>query len=214
MAEPASVEARRICREDLNEVITAFVQDKSALERGLFDRENMVAEELTQLRMGKIVRDRFPELSGAEQEAVRQHAIAALNSTQRAKQLSSGGGESEAGAQANLSLIEGVRKFAMDVRDLSIDLIDHINPFDAAYAVLAKAMDEKTLRQVQASIAAKRVNIPYDEARALANRAVQFKKERGRLPDIHSQDAWEKKMAEGVAALARYRAQQQPASAN
>ena len=30
--------------------ITAFVQDKTALERGLFDRENTVPEELTQLR--------------------------------------------------------------------------------------------------------------------------------------------------------------------
>ena len=33
------------------------------------------------------------------------------------------------------------------------------------------------------------------------------KRERGRLPDINSADAWEKRMAEGVAALARYRAQ-------
>ena len=38
--EPESPEASRVCREDLNEVITAFVQDKTALERGLFDREN------------------------------------------------------------------------------------------------------------------------------------------------------------------------------
>jgi hypothetical protein len=30
--------------------------------------------------------------------------------------------------------------------------------------VLAKAMDEKSLRQVQASIAAKKVSIPEDEA--------------------------------------------------
>ena len=35
----------------------------------------------------------------------------------------------------------------------------------------------------------------------------QFKNERGRLPDINAADAWEKRMAEGVAALARYRAQ-------
>ena len=112
-----------------------------------------------------------------------------------------------------MALIQGVRKFAMDVRDLDIDLIDRINPFDAAYAVLAKAMDEKTLRQVQASIAAKRISIPYDEARELAQRALQFKRERGRLPDITSQDAWEKRMAEGVTALARYRTQPQPPSA-
>lgn len=95
----------------------------------------------------------------------------------------------------------------MDVRELDIDLIDHINPFEAAYAVLAKAMDEKTLRQVKAIIEARRVNLTYEEARDLALRALTFKKERGRLPDITSQDAWEKRMAEGVAALARYKAQ-------
>ena len=65
---------------------------------------------------------------------------------------------------------------------------------------------------MQASIAAKRVSIPYDEARELAQRALQFKRERNRLPDITSQDAWEKRMAEGVAAFARYHAQQQPVS--
>ena len=99
------------------------------------------------------------------------------------------------------------------VRDLDIDLIDRINPFDAAYAVLAKAMDEKLLRQVQASIAGKNVSIPEGEARDLAKRALQFKNERGRLPDITSADAWEKRMAEGVAAFARYRAQTKAAQA-
>jgi hypothetical protein len=213
LAEPTSPEASRICREDLNEVITAFVQDKNALERGLFDRENTLPEELTQLHMGKIVRERYPELSAEDQEAIRQHAIAALNITQRAKELASSGSDApEADAKANTALIQGVRKIAIDVRELDIDMIDRINPFDAAYAVLAKAMDEKTLRQVQASIAAKRVSIPYDEARELAKRALQFKRERGRLPDINSQDAWEKRMAEGVASFARYNAQQKAAS--
>jgi len=108
------------------------------------------------------------------------------------------------------SLIQGVRKF-VNVRDLDIDLIDRINPFDAAYSILGKTMDEKTLRQVQASIAAKKLNISYDEARDLAQRALQFKKERGRLPDINAQDPWEKRMAEGIAALARHRAQQKAA---
>jgi hypothetical protein len=58
-----------------------------------------------------------------------------------------------------------------------------------------------------------RINIPEDEAFELAKRAFQFKNERGRLPDINSADAWEKQMAEGVAALARYRAQAQAAQA-
>jgi cytochrome c5 len=86
-------------------------------------------------------------------------------------------------------------------------MIDRVNPFDAAYAVLAKAMDEKILKQVAATIAAKRVNLSYEEARDLALRALKFKQERGRAPEITAQDAWEKRLAEGVAALARYRAQ-------
>jgi len=214
LVQPTTPEASRICTEDLNEVITAFVQDKTALERGLFDQENTLPEELTQVRMGKIVRDRYPELSETDQEAVRQHAIAALNLTQKAKQIAASIGteESDSGGKDNTALLQGVRKFAMDVRDLDIDLIDRINPFEAAYAVLAKAMDEKTLRQVQTAIAAKRVNIPYEDARALAQRALEFKRERGRLPDINAQDAWERKMAEGVAAFARYRAQQKEAA--
>ena len=46
-----------------------------------------------------------------------------------------------------------------------------------------------------------------EEARELAKRALKFKQERGRLPSIISQDAWEKRMAEGVAFLARSRAE-------
>ena len=209
LVTPTSLEATRICKEDLNEVVTSFLQDKTALERGLFDKENTLPEELTQLRLGKIVRERYPDLSEGDQEAIRQHAIAAMNVTQQAKLAlaqadakGSGGGT----VSGSTALIDGVRKF-VNVRDLNIDLIDRINPFDAAYAVLAKAMDEKSLRQVQASIAAKKVSIPEDEARELARRALQFKQERGRLPDITSADAWEKRMAEGVAAFARYRAQ-------
>ncbi|MFZ6819565.1 DEAD/DEAH box helicase [Undibacterium sp. Ji22W] len=213
LAKPETAEATRICREDLNEVVTSFLQDKTTLERGLFDKENTLPEELTQLRMGKIVRERYPDLNDTDQEAIRQHAIAAMNITQQAKlALAHADAVGSDLPQGSTALIDGVRKF-VNVRDLDIDLIDRINPFEAAYAVLAKAMDEKSLRQVQNSIAAKKLNIPEDDARALAKRALQFKQERGRLPDLNSADAWEKQMAEGVAALARYRAQAKAALA-
>lgn len=208
LAEPKSKEAERICKEDLNEVITAFVQDKQALERGLFDGEHAggetLPEELTQVRMGKIVKDKFPELDDADQEAVRQHAIVALNLTQEAKKIAVGDDNQQKG---NTALIDGVRQYAMDVRELDIDLIDHINPFGEAYAILAKTMSEESLKQVAAIISGKRVNLTPDEARDLAKRALKFKQERGRLPSITSPDAWEKRMAEGVAFLARMKAE-------
>jgi hypothetical protein len=202
LVAPQTNEAKRICQEDLNEVITAFVQNKSALERGLFDEETM-PEELTQVRMGKIVKERYPELSETDQEAVRQHAIAALNLTQKAKAVTAQANENSE-AKGGSALIDGVRKFAMDVRNLDIDLIDKINPFEAAYAILAKSMSEQTLKQVAAVIAGKRISLTLEEARDLARRALKFKIERDRLPDITSPDAWEKRMAEGVAFLQRH----------
>jgi superfamily II DNA or RNA helicase len=210
LSEPKSEEAVRICREDLNEVIATFVQDKTTIERGLFDYE-MVPEELTQVRMGKIIKEKYPDLDIEDQESVRQHAIAALNLTQQAKQTAFSGNEGNSKPAANTAFIDGLRKFVMDVRELDIDLIDRINPFSEAYAILAKSIREDSLKQVAAAIAAKRVSIPYEDARALAERALQFKKERGRLPDINAQDPWENRMAEGVAALKRYRVQQKTA---
>ncbi|RAC17002.1 DEAD/DEAH box helicase [Burkholderia multivorans] len=204
LAEPKSKEAARICQEDLNEVIAAFVQDKSNIERGLFDEE-LVPEELTQVRMGKIIREKYPELDAEDQEAVRQHAIAALNLTQQAKRLVTEGGHGE--GAPNTALIEGVRRFAMDVRELDIDLIDRINPFGEAYAILAKTMSEDSLKQVAAAISAKRTAITPEDAKLIARRAVEFKRERGRVPSVTSQDPWEKHLAEGAAAFMRYKAE-------
>lgn len=206
LVEPKSEEAQRICQHDLNEVIAAFVQDKTAIERGLFDPE-VVPEELTQLRMGKIIKDKYPELDEGDREAVRQHAIAALTLTQKAKEFASGSGAGDGEKNANIAFIEGVRRFAMDVRELDIDLIDRINPFGEAYAILAKTMSEESLKQIAAVIAGKRTTLTIEEARELAKRALKFKQERGRLPAITSADAWEKRMAEGIAYLARMKAE-------
>src|SRR5699024_5224017 len=113
LKEPESEEAGRICREDLNEVITAFVQDKAALEHGLFDQENALPEALPIPRRGRIVRDRDPEWSEAAVESVRQHAVAALDVTPHAtreldelREDDRDGGEDK----GNLALIHGVRK--------------------------------------------------------------------------------------------------------
>ncbi|MCY4359670.1 MAG: DEAD/DEAH box helicase [Cyanobacteria bacterium MAG APA_bin_95] len=202
LAEPRSAEAKRICQEDLNELTAAFVQDRTSMERGLFDEE-LVPEELNQVRLGKIVKDRYPHLDEADQEAVRQHASAAVALIRSAmKDGKESAGCSVEGSGGN-GLIHGVRTFAMDVRELDIDLIDRINPFGGAYKILAKAMGEDRLKQVAAVISAKKVQLAPEDARALAKRALRFKQDHGRLPSLTASDPWEKRMAEGVEFLKR-----------
>lgn len=205
LSVPKSEEGQRICQKDLNEVIAAFVQDKQSIERGLFDQE-VVPQELTQIRMGKIIKERYPDLDEEDVEAVRQHAIAALNLTQKAKEAINN--DRELSSRANTALIDGVRKFAMDVRELDVDWIDSINPFSEAYSILSKAMTEQSLKAMAEVISAKKPNISLEEARDLAKRALKFKKERGRLPDIKSSDPWEQRMAQGIAFLARLKAEE------
>lgn len=204
LIEPKSPDAQRICKEDLNEVIAAFAQDKQTIERGLFDEE-MIPEELTQVRMGKIIKDKYPDLDDEDQEAVRQHAIAALNLTQKAKETLNN--DEELSGRGNTALIDGVRKFTMDVRDLEVDWIDSINPFSEAYAILSKSMTESSLKAMAEVISARNPGLTLEEARELSKRALTFKQERGRLPDIQSADPWEQRMAQGIAFLARMKAE-------
>ncbi|MEY2984957.1 MAG: hypothetical protein RLZZ568_1574, partial [Cyanobacteriota bacterium] len=164
-------------------------------------------------------------LEAEDQEAVRQHAIAALNLVQQAKKVineeetqpetvpldppqpededQNAGGEEENEPSKNTALIDGVRRFALSVKELDMDLIDRINPFGEAYAILAKSMSEERLKQVAEVIAARRVTLTVEEARELAKRALQFKQEKGRLPSLTAVDPWEKRMAEGIAFMQR-----------
>jgi superfamily II DNA or RNA helicase len=200
LAEPKSPEAKRICQQDLNEVIATFIQDRSVVERGLFDPE-LIPEELTQTKMGQIVRGKYPHLEEGDQEAVRQQAVAALAMTQEAKKIIL----DDAQGGPNLAFVEGVKKYALSVRDLDIDMIDRINPFGEAMSILAKTMNEDSLKAVQNIIAGKKAKLSFEEAKDLALRALKFKRERGRAPKLDAVDPWEKRMAEGVAAFADYK---------
>lgn len=202
-----SSEAARICREDLNDVIAAVVQDKETLSQGLFNAENSVPQETTQLRIPKIIRERYPDLPEEDVEAIRQRAVAALTLVQTSV-------KTEEKMNANLGLLEGVRRFVLHVRELSVDLIDAINPFGEAYAVLSRTLNADTLRQMQEKIAAKKVSIPEDEALSLARRALEWQREKGRPVQITSADAWERRLAEGVAAYRNYMARKKAKAAD
>lgn len=206
LAEPKTDEAKRIIKEDLNELIAAVVQDKETIEHGVFDKE-MMPQEITQVQIGKIVRERHPDLEEEDQEAIRQRVVAAMAFTQMAKKAmvkaaADGGYPTE---RLNTAFVDNVRRLAMDVRELDIDLIDSINPFGEAYSILSKAMNEERLREVQAIVESKRLTITPEEAKGLAARAVMFKKDRGRLPSLTASDPWERRMAEGAKAFVKYK---------
>ena len=207
LVSPKGKEAIRICKDDLNEIIAAFVQDKKISERGMFDDE-LVAEEVTQVGMGKIVKEKYPDLDNENQEAVRQHAIALFNVTQQAKKRANYDDKKMNGDTkeiSNTAFVDNVRKFVTDVKDLDVELIDRINPFGEAYSILSKSMSEQSLRQLHSIITAKRTELNPEEAKEYAYRAYKFKEERGRIPSSTSTDPFERVLADGAAAFLRFK---------
>lgn len=203
LLEPKSEEAKHICEQGLEDLLAKIFQDRSTLECGVFASDETLPQEITQVRIPKIIAENYPSLDEHDLEAIRQRALVALAVWREA---SSGGksqssnGNDDCGSDA---FITGTKRFAMDVRELDIDLIDSVNPFARAYSILAKAMNEENLKQITAIIAGKKSTIGPDEARGLAERAKRFLAEHGRLPSLTSSDQWEKRMAEGVEVLKR-----------
>ena len=217
LAEPKSAEAKRICKEDITEVISKITQDTDTLRRGVFDRD-LMPQEVTQVKIAKVVRAAYPSLDDDDQEAVRQHVVAAMNLTQQAniaaaevlgvtnpaiaKELS---GALPMEERQNNAFVEGVRRYALNVRELNIELIDAVNPFGEAYSILSKTMNETRLRQIETLIGKSRSSISPDEALELAKKAIVFKNRWGRLPVKGAADAWENRLAEGATAFRAYK---------
>ncbi|HEV2294533.1 MAG TPA: hypothetical protein VGR35_11810 [Tepidisphaeraceae bacterium] len=68
-------------------------------------------------------------MQNEDQEAIRQQAVAAINFVQAGKKALADAIEAGDEEAKNTALIDGIRRFAMSVRELNIDLIDAINPF-------------------------------------------------------------------------------------
>lgn len=211
LREPKSQEAKTICKNDLSEIIADFLQDKKNAELGLFD-DTLMPPELTVVSLGRIVRERYPHLDEGDQEAVREHAISALNILQEVKKTQNestnamGGNLGEHPMKTgNTSFVDSIKKYALDVRELNIDMIESINPFEGAYSILSKTMNEQRLKQIAALVKTKRTKITPEDAKLYARRAVEFIKARGRKPDINSQDSWEALIAEGARAFVKYK---------
>ena len=198
LVQPESEEATRIIENDLMELQVAVIQNKEALAKALFD-DDSPSQEITQVYIGKLIRRLHPNLSEQDIEAIRQRLVATINLqelVQRDKKQANQ--ESDSGQKANTAFIDSIRKIAIDVRELDIDLIDKIRPFGSHYEIISKSMNEDVLRQVSTVISSKKAKMDEEEAQALAIRAKIFLEQNNRLPDLTASDPFERRMAEAI----------------
>lgn len=184
LKEPSTVKVKRILESDINDLKAKILQDDTVLKA--LPNRNLDPEVLTKTLIPKIIREAYPDLSEDEVEEVRQHVV--LDSAFKMGNMEERGDK---------RFIELGNKF-INIDDLSIDLIDKINPFQRAYEILSKSLDTKTFKAIQESINASRLNMTQEEAIRLFPEVVKFREQMGRVPDRNSPDPVEREYAEVI----------------
>jgi hypothetical protein len=141
----------------------------------------------------KIIRLSYPDLTEGEIEEVRQAVV--VDSVIK-------NGEVKDVGDKRFVLMAG--KF-ININDLSIDLIDSVNPFQRAFEILSKTVTKQVLKLIQDAIDEMRIEITEDEAKILWPKIKLFVKTHGKNPDVRSRDPLERRMAEAVLFLQKAR---------
>ena len=186
-AEPSTPRVKQIVENDLVDLMVSVMQDDRVV-RAAMNPEEIAPEVITQVYVPKVIEKKYPELSEPELEEVRQHVVA-----NAAFKTSTEGGLPE----LNNNLIRMANKF-INVRDLDIDLIDSINPFQAAYEIMSKSIDAEVLKRIHGAIISKKIQMTEEEATALYPRIKAFSEAHGKEPSLISPDPMEKRMAEAL----------------
>jgi len=193
--QPSSQRVKDIVETDLNDLKAKILQDDQIV-RAL--PGNVDAEVINKILIPKIIQTTYPELSAEQVEEVRQYVVAdsAIKN-----------GRFEESTAGDKKFIVMANKF-INIDDLSIDLIDTINPFQHAFEILSKSVTTKTLKVIQDAIESTRIQLSEEQAIYYYKKAVEFKQKTGKTPDINSLDPLEKKMAEAIIFLQNLRRKQ------
>ena len=166
--KPLSSEKTKTIVESQLDDLKAAVLQNDMMVKALSG--STTAETITQHIIPKIIRERYPELTDEEIEEVRQRLL--LDTiikgndivNEKGEPISSipSSGDGEEKSEGN-RLIKIANRF-INIDQLSINLIDTINPFQRAYEVISKSVDAKTLKLIQDTIAEQKYDMTLEQA--------------------------------------------------
>lgn len=183
---------KRILETELEDLTAAVLQD-TQYQRSVAANHS---PEYRKHLQSKIIRERLPGLNDDEIEVTRQYL--ASNLAFKTGKITS----------------EGDKKFItmansfVNLDDLTIDLIDSVNPFQHAFEVLAKKIGSDVFRVIQDTIAGSRIDMSDEDALALVPQIKSFViSHNGQYPRLNSNDKNEKLLAQAQAYLTARRSQ-------
>lgn len=190
LKQPPNEKIKRILETELEDLTAAVLQDTQYQRSVAADHPPEYRKHL----QSKIIREKLPNLSDEEIEVTRQYL--ASNLAFKTGKITQDGGK---------QFITMASSF-VNLDDLTIDLIDSINPFQHAFEVISKKVGTDVFRVIQDTIAGSRIDMSDEDALALVPQIKAFVvAHNGKYPMLNSNDKNEKLLAQAQAYLtARY----------
>lgn len=191
----SSAKTKLIVEEQLDDLVTSIIQDglKLKVSGGM-----TTAETITKTLVPKVIREKYPDLTDEEVEALRGHILAGMllkgndivddkgNPIDFDATASMDGEERESEGNRLIKLANRM----INIDKLSINLIDTINPFQRAYEVLSKQVDAPTLKVIQDTMAEQKFDMTLEQAIILFKGPFKeyVASHDGKYPDIKDAD--------------------------
>lgn len=187
--------AQAIIDNDLDTLIASTLSDKKIREAII---GTDTAEMITQVYIPKVVKEKYPELTEEEVDQVSKHTILTIATQGQEITVDDSGNK----------FIRMANRF-INLDDLSINLIDSINPFQRAYEILSKSLTPEVLHTIQYEIESKREDMTKEEAILLFTKYLPKWKEEhdGKVPTLNEPDANGRRIAFAIDYLRKLKQQ-------
>lgn len=172
-----SERAQAILDNDLDTLIASALSDKKIRDAIIGTEKN---EMITQVYFPKLISEKYKFLNQEEAEDLSKYAVLTI-ATQ---------GEDIKTDDSGNKFIRLANRF-VNLDDLSINLIDSINPFQRAYEILSRSLTPEVLRAIQYEIESTREDMTKEEAVILFKKYLPKWREEhdGKVPTINEADA-------------------------
>jgi hypothetical protein len=193
LKDPKSQRAKEIIDQEMDELVAAVCQSNDVIKA--MANEDIPGELVQDVYVRRVIEEKYPNETEEDIEAIRQRVAAtmAMASVGNAEDVDSNE-DSEPGSTNFVNL---VRKF-INVNELTVDLIDSVNPFGRAYEVLSKGLTSELLKKVHGVASTQKIRMTEEEAIALFPRIEEWARDHGQPPSFESDNALEKRLGEAL----------------
>jgi len=201
LQEPSTDRVKQIIEEQLDELKVSMYQNP-LIKLVTIQPDVFTPAEINTQIIPRVIATHFPDLTESQVNEVRHALLLDLNfknavSPDPGDPGPNTTGELETKHEGENVLIKLAKKF-VNLDELSIDLIDSINPFEHAYEILSKNLDERILRTIHGNVTAVRLPMSDEEAAMLWPSVKAFTQSREREPNLNAQDPREQRLAHAL----------------